>query len=232
MIDIHSHILPLVDDGSKSIELSIEMIKKEVLDGVKKVILTPHVQSSVSKVDPSEHLALFNQLKQEVKNLGLDIELYLGAEVHYRSHINTDFSKLSLAGSKYVLIEFSFSIETNIEEVAYDLSRRGFIPIIAHIERYKYMTLEDAFLIKQTGALLQMNTTSALGLDKKLKKGLVSSLLKNKLIDFIATDTHNMGARIPNMKETYEHLSKHYEQEYLDQIFSLNATKILDKHIG
>ena len=180
------------------------------------------------------HLASeLNHLKEEVKNLGIDIELYLGGGIIYRSHIDTDYKQVGLAGSNYVLLEFSPSLETPIEEIAYDVSRMGFIPIIAHVERYQYLTMDDYSKIKKTGAMLQMNTTSVLGLDnKKLKKGIVSKLLKNKLIDFISTDTHNMGKRIPNMKDAYEHLSKQLEKEYLDLIFEGNARKIINKHVS
>ena len=232
MIDIHSHILPAVDDGSQTIELSIEMIKKEVEDGVKAIILTPHVQSRVSKIVPSEHLAIFNHLKAEVEKQGIKMDLYLGAEIFYRSHIDTDFRQVSLAGSDYVLLEFSPVRETPIEEIAYDISRMGFIPIIAHVERYEYLTLEDYYKIKATGAKLQMNTTSILGLDKKLKKGVVQKLLKEQLIDFVSTDTHNMDVRLPNMKLTYEHLLKNHDKSYLDQIFGENARKIIEKYIN
>ncbi len=229
MIDIHSHILPGVDDGSKSIEVSIEMIKKEILDGVDTVILTPHIQSKVSKVELSAHLSIFENLVAEVKKQNLDIDLYLGAEVFYRSHLDTDFNKVSLAGTKYILVEFAFHNETPIEEIVYDLSRMGFIPIVAHVERYSYLKNDDFIKIKQTGALLQVNTTSILGLDKRnVKKSTMQYLLKNKLIDIVSTDAHNMNTRCPNMKDTYELLRKHHDVTYLDQIFDLNARKIIN----
>ncbi|MBU1093694.1 MAG: hypothetical protein KKH01_04450 [Firmicutes bacterium] len=229
MIDIHSHILPGVDDGSQSIELSLEMIKKEMADGVTTVFFTPHVQSRVTKASSKYHPPLFNYVKEEVKKLNLDIQLFLGSEIFYRSHIETDFQALSLGGSKYILLEFSPTTETPIEEIVYEISTMGFIPIVAHVERYEYLKFQDYYKIKKTGALLQMNTTSVLGLDnKKLKKGIVSKLLNNQLIDFISTDTHNMGLRLPNMKDAYEHLKKSHDQKYLDAIFNDNAKKIID----
>ncbi len=229
MIDIHAHILPGVDDGSKNIEFSIKMIEKEILDGVDAIILTPHVQSTVSKFEPSAHLPIFEELKAEVKKRNLKIDLYLGAEIFFRPFINTDFSKLTMAGSKYILVEFSPYNDTPIEEIIYDLTRMGYIPIIAHVERYKYLELEDYFKIKESGALFQMNTTAILGSDSKyFKKGIINMLLKHQLIDFISTDTHNMDIRLPNMKEAYEYLKKQLDLNYLNQIFDLNARKILE----
>ncbi len=235
MIDIHAHILPGVDDGAKSMEQSIEMIKKEIADGVDAIILTPHIQSTVSKYEPSYNLEIFENLKEEVKKLRLKIDLYLGAETFYRSHIKTDFKSVAMGSSNYILVEFSPYRETPIEEIVYDLTRMGFIPIIAHVERYAYLGPEDFINIKKTGTLLQVNTLSVLGFDhKNVKKSIVQYLLKNQLIDFISTDTHNMDTRPPNMKDAYDELKKHHDEIYLNQIFDLNARKIINsmKHIN
>lgn len=235
MIDIHSHILPGVDDGSQDIETSIEMIKKEIEDGVTSVILTPHVQSRVSKFEPNQHQKFFDHLKDAVEKQKLDIELFLGAEVFYRSHIDTDWKSLTLGGSKYILVEFSPYIETPIEDIVYDISRMGWIPIVAHVERYPYLKKDDYIRIKKTGALLQTNTTSILGYDhKSVKKGIVTYLLKNKLVDIVSTDSHNLDIRKPNMKDAYESLIKHHDEDYLNQIFETNAKKIIEsiKHIS
>ena len=227
MIDIHNHILPNVDDGSKDLEFSIEMIKKEILDGVESVIVTPHVQSHVSKVEPQELIPIFNKLKEEVKKRELNIDLYLGAEVLYRSHLTPDYSTISLAGSKYLLVEFSMTIETPIEDIIYDLSRQGFIPIVAHIERYIYLKFEDYIRIKNSGAMLQVNCNSILGVDPKVNKKSVMKILKAELAGFVATDAHNMDLRLPNLKETYGYLEKHLSKDYLERIFYSNAKKII-----
>jgi protein-tyrosine phosphatase len=229
MIDIHSHILPTVDDGSKTFEDSILMIKKEILDGVTDVILTPHVQSRVTKASKERQKEVFNELLELIKQEKLKIDIHLGAEVFYRSHIDTDFNKYSLANSKYILVEFSFDMDTPIDEIVYDLSRSGYIPIVAHVERYSYLNLERIKQIKQSGALLQVNTTSVLGFDDKVKKSYVYKLLKEKLIDFIATDTHNLEKREPNMLKCYQVLAKTFDTDYLDLIFKKNQELILNK---
>lgn len=229
MIDIHSHILPGVDDGSQSLELSLKMIQKEVEDGVKAVILTPHVQSHVTNSTHDDRKTIFNQLVKEIKNLNLPIELYFGAEIFYRAHIQPDYNEISLAGSKYLLLEFSPAIETPIEEIVYDFSRMGYIPIVAHVERYQYLNFEDYYKIKSSGALLQVNTNSVLENDNRIKKGLVTKLLKHKLIDLISTDTHNMDIKIPNMKDAYIFLQKSIDPTYLNALFYDNALKIITK---
>lgn len=227
MIDIHTHILPNVDDGSQDLETSLLMIEKEISDGVKTIYLTPHVQSKVTKASKEEHKKVFELLKEEVKKRGLDVELVLGAEVFYRDHIKTNFDEYLLGNHQSILIEFSFTIPTDIESIVYDLKHMGYLPIVAHVERYTYLEDYDYQAIKNAGGLLQVNTTSVLGLDPKVKKGLVNHLLKARLIDFIASDTHNMGLRLPNLKETYQYLKKHIDQDYLDDLFINNPKKYI-----
>ena len=229
MIDLHAHILPNVDDGSKSLEESIEMLKIAVSNGVKHQLMTPHVQSTVSKVDPKAFLDVFNTLKKEVKLQGLPIEIYLGAEVNYRSHLSPDYSTNTLNQSKYLLIEFSISIETPIEDIVYDLSREGFIPIIAHVERYKYLTLSDYPRLKQAGALFQINADAVVGKKDKHQKKLCAYLIKEGLVDFVATDCHSKDKRPPNLKEAYDFLKKTIDSKYLEDLFYNNARPIIAK---
>ena len=228
MIDIHCHILPEVDDGSQSLEHSLIMLQKQKNDGVTAVILTPHVQSRVQTVALEEHQEKFKHLKEKTKQRGIDIELYLGAEVYYRSHLDPDYQMMSMNGSKYVLLEFAPAIPTPIEEIVYDMTRRGFIPIIAHVERYEYLSMDDYLGIKRSGGMLQMNALAAMNQDHKVRKGIVPKLLKNELIDFIATDSHNITTRVPNLKQAYDYLKSSLRPEYLEQIFFNNAKKLIE----
>jgi protein-tyrosine phosphatase len=228
MIDIHCHILPEVDDGSQSLEHSLIMLQKQKNDGVTAIILTPHVQSRVQTVALEEHQEKFKHLKEKTKQRGIDIDLYLGAEVYYRSHLDPDYQTMSMNGSKYVLLEFAPAIPTPIEEVVYDLTRRGFIPIIAHVERYEYLSMDDYLGIKRSGGMLQMNALAAMNQDPKVRKGIVPKLLKNELIDFIATDSHNITTRVPNLKQAYDYLKHSLRPEYLEQIFFNNAKKLIE----
>jgi protein-tyrosine phosphatase len=228
MIDIHCHILPEVDDGSQSLEHSLIMLQKQKNDGVTAIILTPHVQSRVQTVALEEHQEKFKHLKEKTKQRGIDIDLYLGAEVYYRSHLDPDYQTMSMNGSKYVLLEFAPAIPTPIEEVVYDLTRRGWIPIIAHVERYEYLSMDDYLGIKRSGGMLQMNALAAMNQDPKVRKGIVPKLLKNELIDFIATDSHNITTRVPNLKQAYDYLKSSLRPEYLEQIFFNNAKKLIE----
>lgn len=230
MIDIHAHILPGVDDGAQTMEDAIAILKKAIEQGTTHQILSPHVQSSVSKVMPEHFPALFEKVKMEVKALGLPIEIYLGAEINYRSHLNPDYDFLSLNHTKYVLIEFSPHIEAPIEDVIYDITRMGYKPIIAHVERYSYLKYSDYKRLKHIGAMLQVNADAIMGLKDKDQKKLSHKLLKDGLVDIIATDTHHAEKRPPNLKDCYNYLKGMVSDEYLEALFYKNASPIISEH--
>jgi len=230
MIDIHAHILPGVDDGAKTMEESIVLLRKAIEQGTTHQVLSPHVQSTVSKVMPEHFLEIFEALKEEVKRLELPIKIYLGAEINYRSYLSPDYQMLSLNQSKYVLVEFSPRIESPIEDVVYDLTRMGYKPIIAHVERYVYLDYSDYARLKSIGALLQVNTGALMGLNDKIQKKLSLKLLKDGLIDIIATDTHNIEKRPPNLKDCYNYLKGMVDDDYLDALFYKNAEPIIKGH--
>ncbi len=220
MIDIHTHILPNVDDGSKDLETSILMIEREIEQGVTDIVLTPHVQSTVTKANTAKRKKQFELLKEEVSKRGLNINLHLGAEIMYHSHIETDFSKYQFGKNKYVLIEFSTKAESPIEEVCFDVMAMGYQVIVAHVERYNYLKIEDIISIKQTGALIQTNASAILNIDKLANKKTVKKLIKEDLIDIIATDTHNIEKRPPNLLEARKVLKKHYDEDKLNLLFN------------
>lgn len=227
IVDIHSHILPMVDDGARSFDESILMIQKEIEQGASKIILTPHVQSRVTKTTREEQVEIFHQLKKKVEELSLDVELILGAEIFYRSHLSPDYHTLTLGDSKCLLLEFSTMIETHIEEIVYNIKRQGFIPIVAHVERYEYLKMVDYELIRRAGGILQVNTNAVLGLDSKSDKKLVHKLLKNKLVDIISTDTHNLDYRRPNMKDCYEELKNILDEDYIQSLCGKKIEELL-----
>ena len=225
--DIHSHILYDVDDGAKDITMSIQMIEAAIKENIHHIVLTPHVQSRVTKVSRDVHIEHFNVLNERIKALNLPVKLHLGAEVTYRSHLKPNYKEYTLGSSNYVLVEFSMREPQEIEDVIFDISRMGLIPIVAHVERYPYLSIDDIVAIKKYG-LIQVNTSSILGFDNVVKPKYVLKLLKLGLIDIIASDAHNLDKRIPNLKTCYDYLSKHLEKHVLDKIFIDNVKPIIE----
>ncbi len=227
MIDIHTHILPFLDDGSDTLAHSLEMVKKEEALGVKDVILTPHHRFSY-KHGKKEIEQAFDEFVKEVKKSGIDVNLYLGQELlvdrHFKEFIDSG-ELITLNGSKYVLIEFSLSQEQSFLDPVYEFVRLGYKPIVAHLERYFYADLDMAYQIKELGGLIQVNARSVIGKDNRKSKKLAKQFLKAGLVDFVASDVHYF--RDNALKESYQHVLKKYGQALADEIFNDNAQKIL-----
>lgn len=214
MVDMHTHILYGVDDGSDSKEISNYLLNQAKENGIDKIVLTPHQNEELKRSD--ELIERFNSFKEEFKDFNIDF--YLGSEIYYYQGMINDLDNkelLTMNNSKYVLVEFSTRMETDIASIIYDLKVRGYNPIVAHIERYHYLKLEDYDEIKKSGALIQVNSKSFL--NKAYKKQL-KYLLKNKLIDFISSDCHNK-TRDLDFADTKKLISKKYKDLY-DKLFN------------
>ena len=197
MFDIHTHIIPYVDDGSSSLEESINMIKHEIDIGVTDIICTPHHIFHRYEATVEVIKERFNFLKEEVEKLNLPIKLYLGQEICY-THREDIISMLkngtllTLNNTNRVLLEFSFTREPeDILDVIYNFNINGYQVIVAHVERYEWMTLDKVVALRNEGALIQINSNSILGLTSWKEKRFVKKLLKKGLVDYVASDTHS-----------------------------------------
>lgn len=226
LIDIHSHIIPNVDDGPKSFEESLKMIQKMSDDGIKTVIATPHVQKAVANTTRQFQVDQFYKLKEKAKDIKID--LVLGAEINYNEDINTNFEKYLLGNSNYILMEFPYHRDTPINDIMKGIIEQGFKPIVAHIERYTYLNRVDYNDIINTGALLQVNASSILNERSRFENEAANYLIENKLIDFIGSDAHALNRRPPNLGEAYTYLKNEIDKEYLNLIFYKNALDIID----
>lgn len=197
MIDIHTHVIPYLDDGSPNLETSLEMIKHEIAIGVKEIYCTPHhiyhrYEKSVEEIKKN-----FQLLKDAVEKENLSIKLYLGQEICYTHRENTleMLSKgelLTLNNTNRILLEFSFTREPeDILDIIYNFNIKGYEVIIAHVERYEWMTLDKVKALRNEEAKIQINSNSILGLTGGKEKRFVKKLLKLDLVDYVASDTHS-----------------------------------------
>ena len=212
MIDIHNHILYGVDDGSKDLDMSLAMLKEEMEQGVTRVYLTPH-QNQQTLTGPLLK-ERYQSFLEELKEKGIDMDLRLGAEIYYYPGLKQDLlsgKALTMDESKYVLVEFSTRTETNVSEIVYELVVAGFTPIIAHIERYPYLKKEDYFDIKEAGGLIQINSSS---FSHFSSRGLIKYLLKNDLVDYVATDAHDNSKRKVDFSFVHSYIKKKYPELY------------------
>ena len=236
MIDLHSHILPNIDDGSKSLEESIAIINQAVSNGVTDIIVTPHfiLGSSYNK-EKNANKTLLADLKTRVEAESLSINLHLGNEIFVDIEMVSLLKKKKIASlndSRYVLFELPMNNEyKNIIKTLFDLQSAGYIPIIAHPERYRIVKENPQVIEKwqEAGAVFQSNIGSLFGRYGKEAKSTLITLLKHAAISFIASDIHHSRDTfyedIPKLKKM---LKKIVKEDYIEELFELNGKKVLN----
>jgi len=226
MTDIHSHLLNDLDDGACSLNDSVELLKKMAQLGFKDVLLTPHyIWSSQYAANNESKLKKFNALKSEINRLNVNIRIHLGNEIFIAENIVDLINAkevASLNGTKYVLIELPLYNENkNFEDLLLDVKYAGFIPVVAHPERYDYFNdFSRIQNMHDEGIMFQANYGSIIGLYGKEVKKRVKKLFKLKLIDFLGTDIHkpNSDLIILNFKKMQKKIIKLTGEKYYQKI--------------
>ncbi len=198
-VDMHSHLLPDLDDGLQNMEQTIEFAKEMQDLGYKKLICTPHILPGVHENTTEIILARLAEVRTAFKENEIYIEIDAAAEYmvgqEFHEAIKNDDTLLTF-GNKHILIEMSYAAPSqNIAQVIFDLRIKGYRPIIAHPERYNYyLGNKDAyedFIVR--GCLLQINLLSLTGFYGKPVQKAAEYLVKNKMVSFIGTDMHHLG---------------------------------------
>ncbi len=231
--DIHCHIVYGVDDGSKTLEQSLNMLKIAYEEGIRNIIFTPHYHKGYYKADRNLVKEHFSVLRHEVAKNFPTMSLYLGNEIYFAEDSLDDLEKnliFTLADSRYVLLEFSTSVEFSyIKKAVRGALQYGYIPIVAHVERYSCL-LEDVSLVEELteqGAYIQVNASSVIGENGRKTKSFVKKLLKYQWVSFIATDAHRDDKRAPRLRECVEYIEKKYGAAYTNKIFCENPECII-----
>ena len=234
MIDIHCHILPLVDDGSSSVEMSLDMLDQAYRHGTREIVLTPHLAYAYHFENPYDKIKdLYDDFKMIVRDAGIPIKMHLGCEFLYSSRKTFDehFNDITtLADTSYLLMEFFFDASADdILNAVKSVLERSCIPVVAHPERFEAIQtdLDVAFEIKRMGGYLQMNKGSVLGNYGALARETVLKLLNEGLIDFVGSDAHNLRTRYPAMDESYNTVRHYFGDECARVIFEENPKRLL-----
>ncbi|MBE5743225.1 MAG: hypothetical protein E7358_00715 [Clostridiales bacterium] len=228
MIDIHSHILPYVDDGSNDSEESISLLENMVSQGVDKIICTPHYKRGIYDLSASQIRLKFNEFNNLVIERNIPVKLYLGSEILCDDRVYDvikNGNALTINDKKFVLIEFNYFYPDDVIDYAYNVKTMGYTPIIAHVERYNYLTIEDIFELKNLGALIQINTSSIVGENGKEFRKKAFNAIKRGLVDFISTDAH--VNRKVEIEKCYKIIKRKFNKEVADNLFENNAKILL-----
>lgn len=232
--DIHNHILPGVDDGSSCMEESMLLIEQEYKQGVRNIIVTPHYRPGKFTISSEDRADMFAELQSYVTNRYKDVSLRLGCELYIDKATQVDIKDKynRMAGLGIVLVEFSYGVSYATMVQLLDKFRRQNIKvIIAHVERYKCLR-EDANRVSELrdlGYFVQVNCDAILGRNGFAVKFFTTKLLKMKLIDFVASDSHNIDKRSVRIGKAFSYVSKKYGEELAVKLFSTNANRLFGK---
>ena len=240
MVDLHTHILPDVDDGAENVVEAIEMLQAAANSGTKRVVFTPHYLvrdlRCLRSYTKEELFERFNSIKALASERVPGIELYMGAEVAGISDIQEVIDAdnlITINNTKYVLLEFGFhDFRDRAMNVAQTLLDNGYIPIIAHPERYDFVQRNPRNLVPfiESGMLLQVNTTSLEGMSGEAAQDVALSLIENRLAAVVSSDAHSMYRRIPDLSEAFAFISSNISKEYAEKLFYENPFAVLNGH--
>jgi tyrosine-protein phosphatase YwqE len=210
--DMHSHLIPGIDDGSASMDDTIVMLAKFESLGYKKVVTTPHIMSDYFRNSPETILPALDEVRNVASKMNLNIEIEAAAEYYFdETLLNKLKNKEELLsfGDKHVLFEFSFhSKPSHTEELIFEFLTQGYQPVLAHFERYAWLegSIDLAYQLRDKGVNIQMNFGSLGGHYGPMVQKQAEALVDNNLVDFAATDCH----RIDHLMILEENLTRPY----------------------
>jgi protein-tyrosine phosphatase len=215
-VDIHSHLIPGIDDGARTMDESIAMLTKFQSLGYRKVITTPHIMSEVYPNNSERILEGLDHVRENTSKLGLDIEIEAAAEYYFDETLEFRVKEKNLMtfGDSYVLVEFAFHNAPNFEDkLFFEMQMAGYKPVLAHFERYMYYlgSSERAQELREKGVKIQMNLNSLTGHYGMEVKKQAERLIDAQAIDFVGTDCHRIDHLMlleSNLSNSYFHKLK------------------------
>ncbi len=237
MIDMHSHILWGLDDGSQSLDMSVSMLRMAVEAGTTDVFATPHVNRHGIIPSWNEIMEKIETLQQKANEANIPIRIHPGAEVELNydtmQFIKEGSREYCLAESRYLLIELTEQSQPKqVQEMGYELMMRGFVPVLAHPERYDRIMEHPGRVLEwmQHGLLTQSNTGSFIGAFGNAVQKRAEDLMKRNMICFLGSDAHRIEFRTTNTQETQNTLQHTKEgQALLDRAERYGRAVIQDK---
>lgn len=233
MIDIHSHLIPAVDDGSRTVEETVEMLEEAHRAGFTDIILTPHYMEGAYRTEISIIEFWREQLQKVVDSKQIGVKLYSGNEVYISAEMDRLFREKefkTLNGSKYLLMELPINSTVKyVNSVIFKLKTMNITPIIAHPERYSCVNKDIEyvqFLVDQ-GCLIQCNYGSVIGMYGVEAEKNIKQLLDRNLVHFMGSDCHRPNTIYTAMEEIINRLKEITTEEQFKKITEENARKII-----
>lgn len=236
MIDIHTHILPGMDDGSVSIEESIGMARMAAESGVSILVATPHcnLPGVFDNYDSSNFENILINLRKALQKEQIPIEILPGMEVYGTEEVPNLLRKgrlITLNYSRYLLMEFSFREDLLLTEyLIHEVKDLGYLPIIAHPERYPYVQKHPGIVYDwiQQGCLVQLNKGSILGSFGTRTRNTAIALLECNLVSVIASDAHSSARRTTDLTMILEFIENNFSKEYAEILLAENPRRVIE----
>jgi protein-tyrosine phosphatase len=220
MIDIHHHLLWGMDDGSTSLENSVDMAKMAAADGITHIVCSPHANSTYL-YEPIAVAEKIRELQLLLDREGVALKLGQGSDFHMSyeniQEARVDPGKFSINGLGYLLVEIpDYGISRGLTEIFYQLQLAGLTPILTHPERNPTLQADPVRLVDwlRGGVLIQVTAGSVVGRMGKHAERMAHNLLENHWVHFLATDAHNTSSRPPKMREAFELVAEKHGPDY------------------
>ena len=232
--DIHTHIIPAVDDGAASFDEAYRILEDEISQGVERIMLTPHYRTGMFETPENEIYVKAKQLIMEAQSRYPMLEVKLGCEFHAVMDMEEKLKErrfATLNQSSVLLLELSARhTKSFVKERCMTALSEGYSLVLAHIERIPALAEDFDFIheLKRHGIMMQINADSVLGTDGRAVKSLCRKFIKAGFTDFIASDVHNMTSRRSNIGKCADFVEKKYGTEYAERIFVENPKMLFD----
>ena len=234
MIDLHSHILPGIDDGAASLDVAIDMARMWLDEGVTTVACTPHILPAVYANSGPQIEQATTGLRIALAIKGVALNLVAGADNHVVPDLVRGLKEgrlLSLAGSKYVLVEPPHHVcPPRLDRLFFDIFSAGYVPILTHPERLTWIEGNYALIgtLAQSGVLMQITAGSLLGHFGRRARYWAERMLDDGIVDLLASDAHDAQVRRPNLRAGYEAVAHRAGHSLAEQITKILPQNILD----
>ena len=234
MVDFHTHILPSIDDGARSVEETFNLIQEAREAGFKDIILTSHYIEDYYETGIDERELCVKAIQDNLNSKGIDVKLYIGNEVYITNNVMSlleEGKASTINNSCYVLFEMPFHTEPmNLYDFIYTLQENKLIPVLAHPERYSFVQKEPELIYEliQKGCLMQVNFGSIIGQYGSKAEFMVKRFYENNMVHFIGSDVHRQNSTYPKIPMCLEEIQKIIGRAKLEELTEINPRLVLE----